>query len=101
MPANTLEHKIWEKLELVIDPELNISIVDMGLVYKILLKNNNVVVQMTLTTIGCPLFSIIEKDVINKVESIPEIKKVSVDLVFDPPWNIDMMTERGKALMGI
>ncbi|OGK33586.1 hypothetical protein A3H80_03505 [Candidatus Roizmanbacteria bacterium RIFCSPLOWO2_02_FULL_37_19] len=96
-----LEKKVWEKLEKVHDPELSISIVDLGLIYKVKEKNGNIDITMTLTTLGCPLFTLIETEIKNKVNSLKEIKKISIELVFDPPWNIDMMSERGKAMMGI
>ena len=96
-----LEKKVWEKLEKVHDPELSISIVDLGLIYKVKEKNGNIDITMTLTTLGCPLFTLIETEIKNKVSSLKEIKKIYIELVFDPPWNIDMMSERGKAMMGI
>ena len=96
-----VEKKIWEQLEEVHDPELFISIVDLGLVYNVSEADGAVDVRMTLTTLGCPLFALIEKDVKDKVSSVKGINKVHVDLVFDPPWNVEMMSERGKAMMGI
>jgi len=97
-PLKTL---VWKKLEDVIDPELYISIVDLGLVYDITISKGSVVVKMTLTTIGCPLLPIIEKDIQTKLLTIDGISEASIDLVFDPPWDVDRMSERGKAMMGI
>ena len=90
-----------KKIEDVIDPELYISIVDLGLVYDVKIVDSNVDVVMTLTTLGCPLFSLIETNIKDKVREIKGVKKVHVELVFDPPWNMDNMTERGKAMLGI
>ncbi len=103
MTAKTtdIESQIWKKLEDVIDPELYISIVDLGLVYKVTNKNGDVAVRMTLTTIGCPLLPIIEKDIQTKLLEIEGVENVHVDLVFDPPWDIERMSEKGKAMMGI
>lgn len=92
---------ILQKLEEVMDPELYISIVDLGLIYDVQEKQGNVDIKMTLTTMGCPLFSIIETDIKKKVKDLDGVDKIHVDLVFDPPWSIDKMTERGKAMLGI
>ncbi len=95
------EKDVMAKLEEVIDPELNISIVDLGLVYEVKIKkNSSVLIKMTLTTIGCPLFPVIEKDIKEKLSEIG-FKDIKIDLVFDPPWSIEKMTERGKAVLGI
>jgi len=85
------------------DPELNISIVDLGLVYKITLDNlGKAKITMTLTTIGCPLFSLIEQEAKSKLKELglPE-DKISFELTFDPPWSMDKMSERAKAMLGI
>lgn len=96
-----IEGKIMKKLEDVMDPELYISIVDLGLVYKITEKEGIVSIKMTLTTMGCPLFSVLENDIKGKILSIKGIKDVIIELVFDPPWTTDRMTERAKAMIGI
>lgn len=95
------KEQILHKLEEVMDPELYISIVDLGLVYDVKEKQGNIDIIMTLTTMGCPLFSIIEADIKKKVKALDGVGKIHVDLVFDPPWSIDKMTERGKAMLGI
>lgn|SRR3972149_3878101 len=95
------EKKIYKKLEEVQDPELRISIVDLGLVYDVKEKKGNVDIKMTLTTMGCPLFDVIELEVKEKLKEIKYIKDVSISLVFDPPWSIELMTDQGKAMLGI
>ena len=94
---------IKDKLTEVMDPELNISIVDLGLVYKLELnKSDGVKITMTLTTIGCPLFSLIEQEVKNKLKEIGlAAEKIEFELTFDPPWSMDKMSERAKAMFGI
>ena len=97
------EKKITAKLSEVLDPELNISIVDLGLVYKVKVsKNQAVEITMTLTTIGCPLFSLIEQEIKNKLEDfkIPQ-EKIKLTLTFDPPWSMEKMSEKAKAMLGI
>lgn len=84
------------------DPELNMSIVDLGLVYKTSVKNDKATVLMTLTTIGCPLFSLIEQDVKSKLQELGfSDKNIEIELTFDPPWSIDRLTEKAKAVLGI
>ena len=97
------EEKIKEQLAQVLDPELNISIVDLGLVYDIKIhEDNKVIITMTLTTMGCPLFETIEQDVksVLKQINIPE-ESVKLELTFDPPWSMEKMSERAKAMLGI
>ncbi len=95
--------QIKDKLSEVIDPELNISIIDLGLVYQVKVnKDDQVTIIMTLTTIGCPLISIIEQEIKNKLGELDiDSDKVKVELTFDPPWSMEMISERGKALLGI
>lgn len=89
------------KLKEVLDPELLISIVDLGLIYEVAEKDGVVKIKMTLTTMGCPLFTIIEADIKNKLKSVAGVAGVNVQLVFDPPWSMDRLSERAKAMMGI
>ncbi|MBI4225520.1 metal-sulfur cluster assembly factor [Candidatus Roizmanbacteria bacterium] len=97
------EKKIKEKLQEVIDPELNISIVDLGLVYNVdLNKSGMAKITMTLTTIGCPLFSQIEQEARSKLKELGLAEeKIEFELTFDPPWSMDKMSERAKAMLGI
>lgn len=101
MATQDIEKKIWKRLSNVMDPEMYISIVDLGLIYGITYKDAHARISMTLTTLGCPLFPTIERDVKNEVGKIRMIKKVSIDLTFDPPWSIDRMSEKGKAELGV
>ncbi|MCX7996929.1 MAG: metal-sulfur cluster assembly factor [Patescibacteria group bacterium] len=98
----------------VIDPELGISIVDLGLVYEINLESKtpadnpasepeqHVHLVMTLTTIGCPLYGVIETDIRTELLKIglpPE--RVEIELVFEPPWSMERMSESARAMLGI
>ena len=97
------EAKVREQLEQVLDPELNISIIDLGLVYEVKVnEDSSVHIKMTLTTLGCPLFETIEQDLKSSLKQInvPE-DKVKLELTFDPPWSMERMSERGKAMLGI
>ena len=94
--------QIKNKLTEVMDPELNISIVDLGLVYKIKIIKNKIKVVMTLTTIGCPLFSLIEQQVKDKIRELGvKEENISLELTFDPPWSMEKMIKKGKAMLGI
>lgn len=85
----------------VLDPELHISIVDLGLIYDVVTnKSKQTNITMTLTTIGCPLFSVIEQEIHNKLYQIG-LKDVKITLTFDPPWSMDRLTETAKAKLGI
>lgn len=96
------EKEVLRKLEEVLDPEINISIVDLGLVYGVKTKDKRVTITMTLTTIGCPLISLIESDIRSKLKEIGIMEEdVVIDLTFDPPWSMEKMSEKAKALLGI
>lgn len=96
------EKEVMRKLEEVLDPEINISIVDLGLIYGVITKDKQVTIKMTLTTIGCPLISLIESDIRNKLKEIGIAEEnVVIDLTFDPPWSMEKMSEKAKALLGI
>jgi len=95
-----IEDKIREALKKVIDPELGVSIVDLGLVYDVRFEGGDTEVDMTLTSPGCPLAPIIDKKVKEALAEIPEIKHLTVEIVWDPPWTKDMMSEELKAEFG-
>lgn len=89
-------------LRTIPDPEIGISIVDLGLVYDVRVdKKGNVNIKMTLTSIGCPLFDLIAGPVREKVGEIAGVKSVNVELTFEPPWSTDRMTEDAKIQMGL
>lgn len=93
--------QVMNKLSEVLDPELNISIVDLGLVYKVEV-GAKVKITMTLTTMGCPLIATIEEDIKQRLKEIGiDEKKIKVELTFDPPWSMEKMSPRAKAMLGI
>ena len=92
---------VMDKLKEVPDPELGISVVDLGLIYGVeIAKNKTVTVNMTLTTVGCPLFSLIAEPIKEKVGKLEGVKEVLVNLSFDPPWTPEMMSETAKIHLG-
>jgi len=94
---------VFEKLELVLDPEMNISIVDLGLIYKVIVKKDGSVhILMTLTTMGCPLFGVIEDDMFLKLSELNIARKnIEIEMTFEPPWDMSRMSKRARAMMGI
>ncbi|MEI3604913.1 metal-sulfur cluster assembly factor [Pseudogracilibacillus sp. SE30717A] len=97
-----LKENIMGALENVIDPELGIDIVNMGLVYDVDLNDEGLcTVTMTLTSMGCPLAGHIEADVRRVLADIPEIKDIEVSIVWDPPWGKDKMSRYAKIALGI
>ncbi|EKN69553.1 hypothetical protein BABA_09011 [Neobacillus bataviensis LMG 21833] len=97
-----LEERILEELKSVYDPELNINVVDLGLIYGIgITDENDVTITMTLTTPGCPLHDSITRGVRYSVEGIEETRNVEVNLVWEPAWSPDKMTAEGKSYLGM
>jgi len=95
------EEKIVSMLKTVFDPEIPVNIYDLGLIYKVDVAGNNAVnIDMTLTAPNCPAVDFIVEDVKMKVESIEGVSAVNVNIVFDPPWDKDMMSEEAKLELG-
>lgn len=96
-----MEEKIVKMLKTVYDPEIPVNVYDLGLIYKIDLDDNTCLrLDMTLTAPNCPAADFILEDIRMKLESIEGIKSVDVNLVFEPEWNQDMMTEEAKLELG-
>ena len=97
----TLRDEIEAQLRTVFDPEIPVNIYDLGLVYDIKIdEKSNVKITMTLTAPACPAAGEIVRDVQEKVESLPNVLDVHVQLTFDPAWNKDMMSEEAKLELG-
>ena len=89
---------IKESLKQCMDPEVPLNIVEMGLIYGIdVVENNNVNIKMTMTTQGCPLHETLVQDVTRYAKKVPGVNNVKVDIVWEPKWTMDSMTEEGKA----
>ena len=98
-----LKDRVIEALEGVIDPELGIDIMNLGLVYDVKMSDDNkhAIVIMTLTSMGCPLAPIIVEQVETAMLSIEEVEKVDVEITFDPPWTKDKMSRYAKIALGV
>lgn len=97
------KEKVESVLKTIPDPELNISLWDLGLIYDIKIDQPRgiVTVVMTLTSIGCPLFELIATPIKTEITKLPGVKQVDVDLTFEPPWKMDRMTSKGRELLGL
>ena len=96
-----IEEKIVEMLKTVFDPEIPVDIYSLGLIYRVEVDDNgNVTIDMTLTAPNCPAVDFIVEDVRMKVGSIEGVKSLTVNIVFDPPWDRDMMSEEAKLELG-
>jgi len=84
----------------VIDPELGVNIVDLGLVYDVRIGDRDVEVVMTLTTPGCPLGGFIEDEIADCLAQAPQVGRVTVTLVWEPPWDPERMTDRAREELG-
>jgi len=101
-----IEAVIWEQLKTCYDPEIPVDIVNLGLVYRCdvtALGNGerSVSVDMTLTAPGCGMGEVLVEDAREKIAIIPTISNVNVELVFDPPWNVGMMTDEARLQTGM
>lgn len=91
---------VLEALHAVIDPELGLDIVSLGMVYGVAVVDSHVAIEMTLTTPGCPLHESIDADVRHCLGQVPGVDEITVDLVWDPPWTPDAMTDEAKRQLG-
>ncbi len=100
-----LEGAVWEQLKQVYDPEIPVNIVDLGLVYDCQLEEEDggtvVSVKMTLTAPGCGMGPTIAADAQSRIMTLDPIKDAQVELVWDPPWTQDMISEEGKMKLGL
>lgn len=96
-----LENKVVEILKTVYDPEIPVDVFELGLIYSVEIdKEANVTIEMTLTSPNCPVAESMPQEVEDKVAAHPEIKAAKVNIVFDPPWDKDMMSEEAQLELG-
>ncbi|MDP1722522.1 MAG: iron-sulfur cluster assembly protein [Candidatus Gottesmanbacteria bacterium] len=96
------QKQVEKILKTIPDPEIGVSLWDLGLIYEIGIdkKVGTIRILMTLTTIGCPLFDLIAGPIREEVGKLKGVKRVEVELTFEPPWSMDRMTEEAKAQLG-
>ncbi len=100
--TETLETQdIYDSLKAVYDPEIPVNIVDLGLVYDVQVKDNDVKVQMTLTFPGCGMGTYIAQQAEWAIQELDGVGEVEIELVFEPPWGPELMSEDAKGQLGI
>ena len=93
--------EVYEALREVYDPEIPINVVDLGLIYDVKVDEGNVDVRMTLTFAGCGMGPYIAQQAEWRLAELEGVDDINVELVFDPPWSPDQITEEGKKLLGL
>ena len=100
-----LEQQIWDQLKTCYDPEIPVNIVELGLIYDLKINDipagKEVLIKMTLTAPGCGMGPVIADEVDRKVNGLKDVESVSVDLVWEPMWNRDMMSEEAQLELGM
>jgi len=101
-----LEDRVWDELRTCFDPEIPVNIVELGLVYDCTVEpssqpdRQNVRIKMTLTAPGCGMGDVLADDVRTKLERLPDVARADVELVFDPPWSQEMMSDAARLQLG-
>jgi FeS assembly SUF system protein len=96
-----LENKVVEMLKTIYDPEIPVDIFELGLIYEVRIdEDKNVAIDMTLTSPNCPVAESMPKEVEDKVSTVEGVLSAKVTIVFDPPWDRDMMSEEAKLELG-
>lgn len=107
LPADaTIEEQIWAQLKTVFDPEIPVNIVELGLIYDCVIQeeskdNYQVQIVMTLTAPGCGMGPVLAEDVKYRIQCLPRVASVTVDIVFDPPWSQEKMSDAAKLELGM
>lgn len=101
----TLEEKVWAVLKSCFDPEIPVNVVDLGLIYECHITHQEtgdaVIIKMTLTAAGCGMGPVLVADIEKKIRAIHGVIDVKIDLVFDPPWSRNMMSDIAKLQLGM
>ncbi|HKF48905.1 MAG TPA: putative Fe-S cluster assembly protein SufT [Terracidiphilus sp.] len=99
------EEMVWSVLRTVYDPELPVNVVDLGLIYSCAIAprpegGKSIAVRMAMTSPGCGMSNVLKSDVERKLSQLPEVEEARVEVVFDPPWSPDRMTEEARLQLG-
>jgi probable FeS assembly SUF system protein SufT len=104
-PAEFSEQLVWDQLKTVYDPEIPVNVVDLGLIYECNIASveggNHIAIKMTMTAPGCGMSEVLKADIQRKLASLPSVKGLNVDVVFDPPWNPSRMSEAARLQLGL
>ncbi|PIR97064.1 MAG: hypothetical protein COT91_03380 [Candidatus Doudnabacteria bacterium CG10_big_fil_rev_8_21_14_0_10_41_10] len=95
------KENILKKLNDILDPDIGIGLVDLGLIYNVTVKNQDIDILMTLTTPYCPFAQAFERGIEKKLSEISNVGKIFIKFTFDPPWNKDRISEEAKMKLGL
>jgi metal-sulfur cluster biosynthetic enzyme len=95
------EEEIYEVLRECYDPELPVNVVDLGLIYGVVIENDGVTVQMTLTAPGCSMGAMIATEIEDKLLGIPDCARANVEITWEPPWTPHRMSETARKQLGL
>lgn len=99
------EQLVWDQLKLVYDPEIPVNIVDLGLVYSCVItpvdEGQKIDITMSMTAPGCGMGDVLRSDIERKLTTLPSVKEVNVEVVFDPPWTPHLMSEATRLQLGL
>lgn len=90
------ESRYWEALKEVLDPEIPVSLVDLGLIYAVREKGSRVEIDVTFTATACPCMDFIREDIETRLLKEPDIDEVGINVVWDPPWTVERVTPEGR-----
>ncbi len=96
-----LRERIIEEFLTIFDPEIPVNIYELGLIYDLVVEDGNVWIKMTLTSPACPVAGTLPVEVENKAASVPGVKNVELELVWDPPYTMEMMSESARLQLGL
>lgn len=91
--------RVWEALASVSDPEYPLSVVDLGMIYDVRVAGRRVEIDMTFTSVGCPAVEMIPEDIREAVRALPDLEDLAINIVWDPPWTKDRISERGRRVL--
>jgi metal-sulfur cluster biosynthetic enzyme len=97
----TIEEQVFESLTKVLDPELGLPITDIGLIYDVKVIDARAEIKVTLTSMGCPLAGAIADQVRDAAMTVSGIKDANVEIVWDPPWSVEMMSDEARMRLGM
>jgi len=104
-PTEFSEQLVWDELKTVYDPEIPVNIVDLGLIYSCEIVESDgvhdILIAMTMTAPGCRMSQVLKSDVEQKLSSLPTVNQVRVEIVFDPPWTMQRMSEATRLQLGL
>lgn len=104
-PAEFSEKLVWDELKTVYDPEIPVNVVDLGLIYECKIEpledGNQIAIKMTMTAPGCGMADVLKADVQRRLSGLPTVRRLNIDVVFDPPWHPARMSEAARLQLGL